>query len=83
MVENDIDGAVLMNLENDDLIAMGIQSVGKRKSILSQVSKFKLQSKQKIIYTDLKMSNRGLAADDEAVGKRSLLKKFLFGSSKD
>ena len=72
-----------MNLENDDLIAMGIQSVGKRKSILSQVSKFNQQSKQKIIYTDLTMSNPGPAADDVAVGKRSLLKKFLFGSSKD
>ena len=36
--ENDIDGAVLMGLNNEDLIAMGISSVGKRKSILSQAS---------------------------------------------
>ena len=35
--ENDIDGAVLVNLTKEDLIEMGITSVGKRKSILSQV----------------------------------------------
>lgn len=87
--ENDIDGKVLMGLENEDLIAMGIASVGKRKSILSQVQQFKSQAMQRpsIAYDDFravscKNKEQGLGLSEgesgysalRSMGKRMLLK---------
>jgi len=85
--ENDIDGSVLMKLENEDLIAMGITSVGKRKSILSQVKQFQLQATQKssIAYNDVmpasSESNQD-AQDTEGSsrgGMRTAFKRMLLG----